>query len=210
MTTQQEMIEEQLSSRGIRDDRVIAAMGEVDRALFVPEEMRDRAFEDTPLPIAEGQTISQPYIVAYMAQALSLSPDARVLEIGSGCGYNAAILSRVCQQVYSIEVVEKLAREAKENLAQAGIDNVQVRHGDGYEGWVEEAPFDAVMITAAPPKIPAPLKEQLKVDGRLLAPIGRASQTLILLQKNADGSFDQRELLPVRFVPMTGMAQSAS
>lgn len=208
MTTKTQMIEQQLLGRDIVDERVIDAMREVDRAKFVPESMREHAYDDGPLPIGEDQTISQPYIVAYMAQALELEADDRVLEIGTGCGYNAAVLSRICRKVYSIEVVESLAKLARKNLEAADDFDVELRQGDGYQGWPEEAPFDAVMITAAPPRIPEPLKEQLKVGGRLLSPIGRGEQTLVLLRKEDGGSFRRRELLPVRFVPMTGEAQT--
>ena len=207
MVTQEEMIEYQLIDRGIRDPRVLQAMTDVDRALFVPEELQHRSYEDNPLPIGKSQTISQPYIVAYMAQALQLSEDARVLEIGTGCGYNAAVLAQIAAEVYSIEIIEWLADLAKENLAKTDIDNIHLRHGDGYTGWPDAAPFDAIMLTAAPPRLPEQLKYQLKIGGRLLAPVGRHAQRLVLLQRTGEEEFNEEVLQPVRFVPMTGKAQ---
>jgi protein-L-isoaspartate(D-aspartate) O-methyltransferase len=207
MITQEEMIEYQLIDRGIRDPRVLRAMADVDRALFVPEELQHRSYEDAPLPIGKSQTISQPYIVAYMAEALQLAETDRVLEIGTGCGYNAAVLARIAREVYSIEIIEWLADLAKENLAKTDIDNIHLRHGDGYAGWPEAAPFDAIVLTAAPPRLPEPLKYQLKIGGRLLAPVGRTSQRLVLLQRTGEDSFREEKLQPVRFVPMTGRAQ---
>lgn len=201
------MIENQLKRRGVTDPRVIQAIWEVDRSLFVPEEMKQHAYEDRPLPIGKNQTISQPYIVAYMAQELALGPEDVVMEVGTGCGYNAAVLSRIVKHVYSVEIIEWLARLAKENLQKAGIQNVSIRFGDGYEGWPEKAPFDATVLTAAPPAIPEPLKRQLKVGGRLLAPVGTATQKLILLERTDENSFEGRMLLMVSFVPMTGEAQ---
>ena len=207
MITKEEMIENQLKRRGVTDPRVIQAIWEVDRSLFVPEEMKQHAYEDRPLPIGKNQTISQPYIVAYMAQELALGPEDVVMEVGTGCGYNAAVLSRIVKHVYSVEIIEWLARLAKENLQKAGIQNVSIRFGDGYEGWPEKAPFDATVLTAAPPAIPEPLKRQLKVGGRLLAPVGTATQKLILLERTDENSFEGRMLLMVSFVPMTGEAQ---
>lgn len=206
-TTKEEMIEKQLKGRGITDSRVIKAMREVDRKKFVPDDMQEHAYEDGPLPIGKGQTISQPYIVAYMAQALKLVPGAVVMEVGTGCGYNAAVLSRIASHVYSIEIIEWLADLAKENLEKAGIENVTTRYGDGYKGWPEKAPFDAMILTAAPPAIPEPLKQQLKVGGKLLAPVGKAIQHLVLLEKTGEDSFKERRLLPVQFVSMTGEAR---
>ena len=203
----EDMVEQQLRSRDIEDERVLQAMTEVDRAEFVPDELKSRAYADMAMPIGGGQTISQPYVVAYMAQALELTPDQVVLEVGSGCGYNAAILSRLAKYVYSVEIVECLAKEAQENLRQAGISNVAIRHGDGYRGWPEEAPFDAIILTAAPPRIPQPLQEQLKVGGRLVAPVGGAAQHLVMLRKLDGDRFEEETLLDVAFVPMTGRAQ---
>lgn len=207
MTSKEEMLNEQLQKRGISDPRVLEAMAEIDRALFVPEDMKPHANEDRPLPIGKNQTISQPYIVAYMAEKIDLKPTERVLEIGTGCGYNAAVLSRLAAQVYSIEIIEWLANYAKENLKKTGIENISTRFGDGFEGWSEEAPFDAIMLTAAPPYIPDPLKKQLKIGGRLLAPVGKNRQELILLTRTGEDSFEERTLLLVSFVPMTGEAE---
>ncbi|MGM0391624.1 MAG: protein-L-isoaspartate(D-aspartate) O-methyltransferase [Bacteroidota bacterium] len=205
--TKEEMIENQLIRRGIKDPDVLQAMQEIDRELFIPEDMRDKAYYDGPLPIGKGQTISQPYIVAYMAQELKLKPDDIVLEIGTGCGYNAAVMSKLVSHVYSIEVIEWLAEYAKENLETAGIENISTRWGDGYKGWPEEAPFDAIILTAAPPAIPEPLKEQLKIGGRLLAPVGVTRQSLNLLTRTGQDTFIEKELILVSFVPMTGRAQ---
>ncbi len=205
--TKEEMIENQLKRRGIKDPDVLQAMREVDRELFIPQEMRDEAYNDGPLPIGKGQTISQPYIVAYMAQELKLKPDDIVLEIGTGCGYNAAVMSKLVKHVYSIEVIEWLAEYAKENLDAAGIENISTRWGDGYKGWPEEAPFDAIVLTAAPPAIPGPLKQQLKIGGRLLAPVGVNRQSLNLLKRTGQKTFIGKELILVSFVPMTGEAQ---
>lgn len=206
MVTQEEMVEQQLKGRHINDSNVLQAMREVDRRLFVPENMQHLAFEDRPLPIGKDQTISQPYIVAYMAEQLHLSKSDKVLEVGTGCGYNAAVLSRLVDHVYSIEIIGWLAELAKENLEKTHYDNISTRHGDGYAGWPEESPFDAIILTAAPPSIPNPLKEQLKIDGKILAPVGRLNQKLVLLTKTAENEFAEKTLLPVRFVPMTGRA----
>jgi protein-L-isoaspartate(D-aspartate) O-methyltransferase len=182
-------------------------MAEVDRAIFVPEEVKDLAYKDGPLPIGEGQTISQPYVVAYMAQLLELQPSDKVLEIGTGCGYNAAVLSRIVPEVYSVEIIEWLAKLAKKNLEEAGIQNVYTKHGNGYQGWPENAPYDKVILTAAAPKIPDLLKEQLKIGGKLLGPVSDTMQKLILLEKTGEDQFKEEKSLPVRFVPMTGKAR---
>lgn len=206
-TTKDEMIERQLMARDITDPDVIRAMREVDRSLFVPDDIKELTYEDRALPIGREQTISQPYIVAYMAQMLSLKPDDVVMEVGTGCGYNAAVLSRLAAHVYSVEVIEWLASLAKENLKKAGIENVTSRHGDGYRGWPEKAPFDAIILTAAPPALPEPLKLQLKIGGKLLAPVGEGIQKLVLLERTSQDLFDEKPLIPVQFVPMTGEAQ---
>lgn len=206
MVTREEMIEQQLKARNIRDASVLRAMEEVDRALFVPDDLLNKAYEDRPLPIGRDQTISQPYIVAYMAEQLQLKKTDKVLEVGTGCGYNAAVLSRLARHVFSIEIIAWLADLAKENLKKTGFENITTRHADGYAGWPDEAPFDAIILTAAPPTIPNPLKEQLKVGGRVLAPVGRINQQLLLLHKTGPDSFEEKRLLPVRFVPMTGKA----
>ncbi len=207
MSTKEDMIEKQLKKRGISDPEVLRAMEEVDRELFVPEDMKPHAWEDRPLPIGKDQTISQPYIVAYMAQELQLNEDDLVLEVGTGCGYNAAVLSRIAAHVYSVEIIEWLADLAKENLAKTGIQNISTRHGDGFSGWPEYAPFDAIVLTAAPPSIPEPLKKQLKVGGKLIAPVGRMSQRLVRIERTGEDSFKENTLLLVSFVPMTGKAQ---
>lgn len=207
MSTKKDMKERQLKKRGIEDKAVLKAMQDVDRRLFVPEDMKDKAYEDSPLPIGKSQTISQPYIVAYMAQALGLKDSDRVLEVGTGCGYNAAVLSRLAKQIYSVEIIEWLAKQAKENLKKTDYDTIEVRHADGYEGWPEEAPFDAIQLTAAPPKIPETLKKQLKIGGKLLAPVGTSSQKLVLIERLEEDKFKKETLLTVRFVPMTGEAQ---
>lgn len=204
MDNKERMIEEQLRNRDIYDEKVLEAMSAVDRKIFVPDDIKDMAYDDTPLPIGKDQTISQPYIVAYMAQALDLEPDDKVLEVGSGCGYNAAVLSRLVSHVYSIEIIEWLAELAKKNLAEADIPNVSVRFGDGYQGWPEKSPFDKIMITAAAPVIPEPLKNQLTTGGKILAPVTNTFQKLILLEKKEDGNYVEHDLIHVRFVPMTG------
>ncbi|SDL27149.1 protein-L-isoaspartate(D-aspartate) O-methyltransferase [Salinimicrobium catena] len=206
MVTPEEMVENQLKARNIHDPKVLQAMEEVDRALFVPEDLQHKAYEDRPLPIGRDQTISQPYIVAYMAEQLQLKKTDRVLEVGTGCGYNAAVLSRLARHVFSIEIIAWLADLAVENLQKTGFENITTRYGDGYSGWVEEAPFDAIILTAAPPTIPKPLKDQLKIGGRILAPVGRINQQLLLLHKTGPDSYEEKRLLPVRFVPMTGKA----
>lgn len=202
------MIKTQLISRGIHSENVLNAMREVDRHLFVPEAMRQYAYEDGPIPIGFQQTISQPYIVAFMTQALQLEPDHKVLEIGTGSGYQAAILSRIVNEVYTIEIVPELFEKTTALFKKLGYDNIHARLGDGYSGWPEKAPFDRIILTAAPEKIPEPLLEQLALGGKLIAPVGGASQKLILLEKKERDHFEETFLLPVRFVPMTGKTQS--
>ena len=200
------MVEQQLLSRGITDPRVIDAMERVPRQQFVPSDQRPWAFEDRPLPIGYRQTISQPYIVAFMTQALNLDSDARLLEIGTGSGYQTAVLAEVARQVYSIEIVPELADQAKRTLSELGYQNVLLREGDGYMGWTEHAPFDAIMVTAAPDHIPQPLVDQLAVGGRMIIPVGESRQALILLTRTERGVTEET-VLPVRFVPMTGEAE---
>lgn len=207
MVSKEEMITEQLEGRDITDNNVLDAMRQVDRAIFVPEDMKHKAYEDKPLPIGKGQTISQPYIVAYMAQALELEEDDKVLEIGTGCGYNAAVMAQMVDKVYSIEIVEWLGEQAKKNLKEAGIENIESKVDDGYKGWPEHAPFDKVILTAAAPEIPQPLKDQMAIGGKLLAPVGRDHQILIMLEKLSEDNFKKEKYLPVRFVPMTGQAE---
>jgi protein-L-isoaspartate(D-aspartate) O-methyltransferase len=201
------MVEEQIRDRGIVQAGVLAAMESVPRHLFVPVEERARAYDDYPLPIGHGQTISQPYIVALMTSLLDLDSGDRVLEIGTGSGYQAAVLSLLAGEVYSIEILKPLGERAKESLARQGYSNVHVHIGDGYKGWPSAAPFDAILLTAAPPRIPDPLLDQLKVGGKMVLPVGDTWQDLLVLTKRPDGTFEKRKVLPVRFVPMTGQAQ---
>jgi protein-L-isoaspartate(D-aspartate) O-methyltransferase len=195
-----------LAREGITDERVLEAMRQVERHRFVPEAQRDRAYENRPLPIGYQQTISQPFIVAYMTQLLQLEPGAKVLEVGTGSGYQAAVLAVLVQDVYSIEIVPELGQRSTALLQELGYDNVHVRIGDGYQGWPEEAPFDAIMVTAAPGHIPQPLIDQLAVGGRLVVPVGEDFQRLTVIERTAEG-VEERHDLPVRFVPMTGEAQ---
>ncbi len=197
------MVEEQIRGRGIRDPEVLAAMSRVPRHLFVPRIYRKLAYTDGPLPIGQGQTISQPYIVAFMTEALKLKKTDRVLEVGTGSGYQAAVLAEIVEKVYTIEIIPKLGKAAKKLLKKMGYGNISVRIGDGYLGWPEEAPFDAIIVTAAPEKVPPALIDQLKEGGRLCLPVGsvRFLQTLILYTKE-EGRLTKKELLPVRFVPM--------
>jgi protein-L-isoaspartate(D-aspartate) O-methyltransferase len=203
-----EMVAEQIQARGIRNAKVLAAMGRVPRHEFVPALLRGLAYNDRPLPIGHGQTISQPFIVAFMTEALNPAPTDRVLEIGTGSGYQAAVLAELVAKVYTIEIVPPLGERARADLARLKYDNVLVRIGDGYEGWSEHAPFDAIIVTCSPAQVPAPLIEQLRDGGRMIIPVGDASsgQELYLLEKRG-GKVVQRAVLPVRFVPMTGKAQ---
>jgi len=198
-----EMVDRQLIPRGINSPTVLDAMRNVPRHMFVPEDMQSSAYDDSPLPIGLGQTISQPYIVAYMTEQLNLSPGMKVLEIGTGSGYQAAILAHLRCEVYSIELLEEHAERAGEVLAACGYESVSVRHGNGYTGWQDEAPFDAILVTAAPDSIPPTLIHQLKDGGKMMIPVGEvhAVQSLKLLVKD-DESYITRELLLVRFVPM--------
>lgn len=200
------MVETQIRSRGVRDKRVLEAMAAVPRHEFVPPAQRDRAYGDFPLPIGHGQTISQPYIVALMTELLRLEPGDRVLEIGAGSGYQAAILAELGFEVYTIEIVEELARQAENVLRRLGYDNARVRAGDGYVGWPEAAPFKGVILTAAPRKVPQPLLDQLAVGGRLVVPEGVNLQDLVVYEKSEKG-VERRNIIPVRFVPMTGEAE---
>ena len=202
----QQMVTTQIAARGVRDERVLAAMGRVPRHAFVPAGFRALAYVDSPLSIGHGQTISQPFIVAFMTEAAEIEPDHRVLEIGTGSGYQAAVLAEVAKEVYSIEIVRALGETAAARLQRLGYGNVTVKIGDGYEGWPEQAPFDAILVTAAPPSVPPPLLEQLRIGGRLVMPVGDYSQQLVRITKRAEGQTHET-LLPVRFVPMTGKAQ---
>jgi protein-L-isoaspartate(D-aspartate) O-methyltransferase len=198
------MVENQIAARGIRDARVLEALADEPRHAYVPEEVRGRAYADHPLPIGFGQTISQPYIVARMTEALNLSPGDRVLEIGTGSGYQAAILDRLAASVYTIEIVEPLCERARRDLAANGHGRVQVRCGDGWKGWPEAAPFDRIIVTAAPDRVPPALVEQLRVGGLLVLPLGEQEQWLLRLTKQPDGFLSRELLEAVRFVPMTG------
>ena len=197
------MVDEQLRARGIRDPRVLDAMARVPRHLFVPEGERDAAYGDHPLPIGHGQTISQPYIVAFMTEALRLEPTHRVLEIGTGSGYQAAVLGELAGQVFTIEIIDALAKSAQRALSSLGYSNVTVRSGNGYLGWPEHAPFDRIMVTAAPDDVPPALVEQLKIDGLMAIPVGTGLQELRVLRRT-DKGLETLATLPVRFVPMTG------
>jgi protein-L-isoaspartate(D-aspartate) O-methyltransferase len=197
----QAMVEEQLRARDIKSARVLAAMSKVQRHLFVPEPQREAAYDDHPLPIGHGQTISQPYIVGFMTEALDVEPSHRVLEIGTGSGYQAAILGELAREVYTIEIVEPLATRARETLKALGYANVHVRTGDGYLGWPEHAPFDRVMVTAAPEEVPRALVEQLRVGGLMAIPVGSVFQELRILRKT-DSGLETLATMPVRFVPM--------
>lgn len=196
------MVDRQIAARGIRNARVLDAMRTVPRHRFVPPEHQSEAYEDFPLPIGHNQTISQPYIVAYMVELADIQPDEKVLEVGTGCGYQAAVMGELAREVYTIEIIEPLARCAADTLKALGYDNVHVRHGDGYEGWAEHAPFDAIIVAAAPDHVPPALVEQLAVGGRLVIPVGTWHQEIRLITRTEQGTTDER-LIPVRFVPLT-------
>ena len=202
----EEMVRYQIEGRGVSDGRVLAAMRSVPRHEFVPEPELGDAYEDHPLPIGCGQTISQPYIVAYMCELARLAPTDRVLEVGTGSGYHAAVVSRLAAWVYSVEIVEALAARAERTIAGLGYHNVTIRQGDGYFGWEEESPFDAIIVTAAAREIPPPLLRQLADGGRLVIPVGHPlfTQELVLVEKRG-GETVRRDLIPVRFVPLTGV-----
>ena len=202
------MVREQLAGPGrdIANTRVLEVMGRVPRHEFVPASEQAEAYHDHPLPIGHGQTISQPYIVAFMTEALDPKPTDRVLEIGTGSGYQAAVLAGLVAEVYSIEIVKPLAEQAEETLHRLGYQNVQVKAGDGYQGWPEHAPFDSIIVTCAPERVPQPLVDQLRDGGKMIVPVGGGfGQELVLLEKR-DREVRQRAVLPVRFVPMTGQA----
>ena len=196
------MVDTQLRQRGIRDARVLEAMGRVPRHRFVLEQDLAIAYGDHPIPIGLGQTISQPYIVAFMTEALAIAPGHKVLEIGTGSGYQAAILGELAREVYTIEIVPELAERGKRIIAELGYKNVHVRAGDGYAGWPEQAPFDSVIVTAAPDHVPQPLIDQVKVGGRLVVPVGTGVQQLLVYTRTEKGLREESRL-PVRFVPLT-------
>jgi protein-L-isoaspartate(D-aspartate) O-methyltransferase len=201
------MVERHLRSRDITDPRVLEVMGRVPRHLFVPDPLRGRAYADGPLPIGLDQTISQPYIVALMTQLARPKPEACALDIGTGSGYQAAVLAELVEKVYSIEILCPLAEAARARLETLGYTNVEVRCGDGYRGWPEHAPFDLIILAAAPDHIPEPLIEQLAPGGRLVLPVGGFYQELVVVEKRPDGTVSKDRIIPVRFVPMTGEAE---
>jgi protein-L-isoaspartate(D-aspartate) O-methyltransferase len=203
------MVASQIAARGVRDPRVLQAMGSVPRHVFVPEDLRGGAYDDEPLPIGHGQTISQPFIVAYMTEALALRPEDRVLEIGTGSGYQTAVLAEIVREVWTVEVVAALAERARETLGALGYANVLYRVGDGSAGWAAGAPFDAIIVTAAPETVPAGLRAQLRDGGRMIVPIGRFGQDLILVRRTGE-TFDEERLLAVRFVPLIAPKEEGS
>jgi protein-L-isoaspartate(D-aspartate) O-methyltransferase len=200
------MIEDQLKPRGIRDERVLAAMEKVPREEFVPENLRGQSYSDSALPIGHDQTISQPFIVALMTEQLHLQPTDRVLEVGTGSGYQTAILAELVKDVYTIEIVDPLGKDASARLARLGYNNAHVKVGDGYQGWPEVAPFDAIIVTCAPDKVPQPLTQQLKENGRMIVPVGTGMDQQLYLLEKKNGKLAQTAILPVRFVSMTGEA----
>jgi len=195
------MVETQLKARGIKDEKVLKAMEKVQRHLFVPENMRSYAYNDEPLPIGEGQTISQPYIVAYMTEVVKLNKNKKVLEIGSGSGYQTAILAEIAKEVFTIEIITSLFQKAKEVLDGLGYKNIHFKQGDGSLGWAKHAPYDAIVVTAAPQRLPEVLKDQLENHGRMIIPVGETFQDLILVVRK-NNTFKREKLLPVRFVPL--------
>jgi protein-L-isoaspartate(D-aspartate) O-methyltransferase len=203
ITMRERMVETQIKGRGVKDQRVLSAMLKVERHRFIPQQYQSQAYADQPLPIGEGQTISQPYIVALMTELLELTGEEKVLEIGTGSGYQAAVLAELTREVYTIEIIEPLATSAKNLLLELGYRNIQVKAGDGYLGWPEKAPFDAIIVTCAPDHIPKPLLEQLKEKGRLVMPVGTYSQELKKIVK-ISGKIETTDIIPVIFVPMTG------
>jgi protein-L-isoaspartate(D-aspartate) O-methyltransferase len=202
----QKMVEEQLKPRDIKDERVLTAMAKVPREEFVAEDLRAKSYSDSALPLGHDQTISQPFIVAVMTDQLRLQPTHRVLEVGTGSGYQTAILAELVKDVYSIEIIEPLAKEASARLARLGYSNAHVKVGDGYQGWPDVAPFDAIIVTCAPDKVPQPLTQQLKENGRMIIPVGSGMDQQLYLLEKKDGQLAQTAILPVRFVPMIGEA----
>ncbi len=196
-----QMVERQLKVRGIKNEKVLEAMEKVERHRFVPDDLKPNAYDDEPLPIGSGQTISQPYIVAYMTEVLELKGEERVLEIGTGSGYQAAVLAEVVKEVFTVEVYEELAERARRILSELGYGNIQYKTGDGTLGWKKNAPYDAIMVTAAPAKTPDSLKEQLEDGGRMIIPVGQTFQNLFLFERSGQ-KIEKKKLLPVRFVPL--------
>jgi protein-L-isoaspartate(D-aspartate) O-methyltransferase len=197
------MVDDQIAARGVRDARLLAALRKIPRHLFVPADLQAAAYADEPLPIGSGQTISQPYIVGYMTEALGLRGGERVLEIGTGSGYQTAVLAELAAEVFTVEIVPELAARARAILDALGYVHVSYRTGDGAAGWPERAPYEAVMVTAAPLAVPRALREQLAVGGRMIVPVGVGSQTLVLVRRTPSG-FEETDLLAVRFVPLVG------
>jgi protein-L-isoaspartate(D-aspartate) O-methyltransferase len=195
------MVDTQIKSRGIKDEQVLEAMEKVRRHVFVPKNMMKYAYNDEPLPIGKGQTISQPYIVAYMTEVLQLTGEGKVLEVGTGSGYQAAILAEIAREVFTVEIIDELSKNAQEVLQAEGYTNIHFRVGDGAYGWEEKAPYDAIMVTAAPPEVPMALQDQLKIGGRMIVPVGDAFQELVLIVREKR-RFRKKKLLPVRFVPL--------
>lgn len=202
----QKMIRDQILSRGVTDALVIQALERVPRHRFVGERIERAAYDDTPLPISDGQTISQPFIVAYMTAALELRGGEKILEVGTGSGYQAAVLAEIVEQVYTIEINENLAIEAARRFKKMGYDNITLKCGDGYKGWPEHAPFDGIVVTAAPDHVPQSLVEQLRIGGRMIIPVGGVNQDLLVIFKQPDGAIKKESRIPVRFVPMLGEA----
>jgi protein-L-isoaspartate(D-aspartate) O-methyltransferase len=203
------MVEQQMEARGISDPATLEAMRTVPRHEFLPVRLREEAYGDYPLPIGHGQTISQPYVVAFMTEAVRPRKGEKILEIGAGSGYQAAVLAQTGSEVYTVEIIEPLAEMARQTLERLGYTNAHVKHGDGYRGWPEHAPFDAIVVTCAPDQIPPDLVAQLRDGGRMIIPVGGGmEQELILLRKHGD-KIEKQSVLPVRFVPMTGEAESA-
>jgi protein-L-isoaspartate(D-aspartate) O-methyltransferase len=203
-TQRARMVDEQIAARGVRNRAVLDAMRAVPRHEFVPETYRNSAYADTPLPIGLDQTISQPYIVALMTELVEPKPEHRILEVGTGSGYQAAVIGRIVKEVYSIEIIPQLAQSASERLKRLGYANIAVREGDGYQGWPDRAPFDGILVTAGATDVPKPLIDQLKPGGRMIIPVGATSgsQVLKVIEKRADGSIRTEEVIPVRFVPL--------
>ena len=197
------MVDEQIRQRGIREREVLKAMEQVPRHLFVPESVRPKAYDDEALPIGPGRAIYQPYVVALMTSLLELDKGDKVLEVGTGTGYHAAILSRIAREVYSIEIDSTAASQASKRLSGLGYPNVFVRHGDGYQGWPDKGPFDAILLSVAPPRVPKPLIDQLRVGGKMVVPVGGFFQDLLVITKTADG-LEKRTVIPVRVAPMAG------
>ncbi|HSF41280.1 MAG TPA: protein-L-isoaspartate(D-aspartate) O-methyltransferase [Thermoanaerobaculia bacterium] len=200
------MVESQIRQRGITQPDVLSAMEQVPRHLFVPEGQRDKAYDNQPISLGPGRTIYQPYVVALMTSLLDLKRGDKVLEVGTGSGYHAAVLSRIARQVYSVEIGETVARQATQRLSVLGYHNVQIRVGDGYQGWGDNAPFDAILLSVAPPYIPKPLLSQLRVGGKMVVPVGGFFQDLLVITKTADG-LEKRTVIPVRLSPMAGKVQ---